>query len=113
MQGVVRHSKDAVLAFAIRRLLNVHLEAVGEIVSLSVDGARRRARMAVALRGEREAIDVHVRKYQLERAQGRDWLTVVDADASRDWITGVMHQFVIGRRFDMSPRAAAVMRALT
>jgi hypothetical protein len=103
-------SKDAAVAFAIRRALNTRLDAFGEITDLSLDAANRRARFRLALHGEREPIDVEVRGYCVERADEGDWLSVDDAVASRQWLTAALHQFVVGRRFHISRKAALVLR---
>jgi hypothetical protein len=103
-------AKDAALAFAARRALNAKLEAFGEITDLSLDTAHRRAQFRFVLRGEREPIDVDVRKYDV--ADDGDWLTVVDAVASREWLTAALQQFAIGRRFPIPHKAAVALRLL-
>jgi hypothetical protein len=95
-----------------RGVLNARLDAFGEITDLSLDSAHRRAQVRLALRGERGPIDVDVRKYDIERADGGDWLTVVDAVASREWLTAALQHFAVGRRFHISRKAAIVLRLL-
>ena len=108
----MRGSKDAALAFGLRSLLNTRVEPIGEITDLSLDTAHGRAQLRLALRGEQEAIDVDVREYHIERVNGRDYLTVVDAVASREWLTAAL-QFALGRRFNLSSKAAMALRLLT
>jgi hypothetical protein len=103
-------AKDAALAFAMRRALNARLDAFGEITDLSLDTANRRVRLRVALRGESQPIDVDVRKYDI--ADDGDFLTVVDAVASREWLTAALQQFAVGRRFPIPHQAAVALRLL-
>ena len=110
--NLVRHSKDAALALTLRRLLNARLEAFGEVTDVSLDTRSRRAEVRLALRGEGMPIDVDVRKYDIERVGKGHCLTVVEALASREWMTAALQQFVVGRRFHLSPNAAAVARLL-
>ena len=95
-----------------RGLLNPRLSAFGEIANLSLDTARRRARVRFALRGESEPIDIDIRKYAIAHGDEGDWLIVGDAVASREWVTAAMHQFVVGRRFHVSPKAGMALRLL-
>ena len=112
-QGAMRGSKDTVLAFGVRTLVNSRLGAIGKVTELSLDTADRRARLRVALRGEGGAIDVADLRYDIHRADGSDWLTLVDATASREWLTAALKQFVVGRPFHISPNGARVLRLLT
>ena len=112
VKGVIRGSKDAALAFAVRRLLNARLVAIGEITDASIDTAHRRAQLRLALRGEREAIDVELGKYRLESTDDGEWLTLADAVGSREWLTAALRQFVVGRRFQISKQTAAALRLL-
>jgi hypothetical protein len=112
LQGAMRGSKDTVLAFALRTLLNSRLSAIGRITELSVDTAQRRARLRMALRGERGAIDAADLRYDLHRANGGDWLTLVDAASSREWLTAAVQQFAVGRPFPIPASAARALRLL-
>jgi len=108
----MRGSKDAAIAFAARSLLNGRLSAIGEVTSMTLDTAQRRAQLRLALRGDAAPIDVDLREYRLEHGDGGDWLTVIDATASREWLTGVLQQFVVGRRFHIPSAAARTLRLL-
>jgi hypothetical protein len=112
LQNVVRGSKDAALALTIRRILNVRLDAFGEVTEVSLDTSRRRAQARLVLRGEAVPISIDIRKYEIERVDGSDCFTIVAAIASREWLTAALHQFVVGRRFHISRKAAAVARLL-
>jgi hypothetical protein len=109
----MRDSKDTVIAFGVRALLNSRLSAIGKITDLTVDTARRRAQLRMALRGEGEAIDIADLSYDIQHADGSDWLTLVDATASREWLTAALKQFAVGRSFHLSPNGARFLRLLT
>jgi hypothetical protein len=111
--GLMRGSKDTVLAFALRTLLNSRLSAIGKITELTLDTAHRRVQLRIALRGEQGRIDVAHLGYDIQHADGRDWLTLVDADASREWLTAALEQFAVGRSFRLSTNGARVLRLLT
>jgi hypothetical protein len=109
----MRGSKDAAIAFAARSFLNGRLSAIGEVTEITLDTGRRRARLRVTLRGEPVPIDVELREYRLEQGNGGDWLRVVEAVASRDWLTAALRQFAVGRRFHIPPKAARTLQLLT
>jgi hypothetical protein len=109
----MRGPKDTVLAFGLRTLLNRRLSAIGTITELTLDTARRRARLHMELRGEQGRIDVAELSYDIQHADGSDWLTLVDATASREWLTAAITQFAVGRSFHLSRNGARVLRLLT
>jgi hypothetical protein len=109
----MRGSKDTVLAFGARTLLNNRLQAIGKVTDLTLDTARRRAQLKMTLRGERDAIDVADLHYDIQHADGSDWLTLVDAATSREWLTAALKQFAVGQAFRLSPSGARVLRLLT
>ena len=109
----MRGSKDTVLGFAVRTLLNSRLNAIGRITALSLDTAQRRVQLQMVLRGERGATDVADLRYDIHRADGVDWLTLVDATASREWMTAALKQFAVGQQISVPPNGARVLRLLT
>ena len=109
---LMRGSKDGVLAFGLRKLLNSRLGAIGTVTDLRLDTSRRRARIEMALRGERGAIDVADVAYDIRHVDGSDWLTLVDATASREWVAAALKQFAVGRSFHLPAAAARALRLL-
>ena len=108
----MRGSKDAAIGLAVRTYVNARLTAIGRVTQLSVDTAERRARVRLTLRGESDPIELDVREYALDRSEGQDWLTLLDAVASREWLTAVLEQGAIGRPFPVSATAATALRLL-
>ena len=108
MQG----SKDTALAFALRSVLNTRVRAFGQVSDLSLDTARRSVKLRCELHGEVEPIDLDVRKYAVEHVNGSDWVTVVEAVASREWLTEALDQFIVGRRLRVSSKAGTALRLL-
>ncbi len=113
LQTFLRGSKDAALAVAARTFFNTKFGEIGEMTELSVDTKKRAFRVRLELAGETEPIEVHVKKYSLERRSERATLTILDATASRKWLTQVLQQFVVGHTFEIPDRAAAVLKLLT
>jgi Mg-chelatase subunit ChlD len=113
LQTLLRGSKDAALALGVRGYFNTKFSRIGQMSELSVDTRKRAVRVRMELAGESKPIEIHVKKYDLERRRGRATVTVLDASASREWLTEVLRAFVIGRKFTIPDRAAAVLKLLT
>lgn len=109
----LRGSKDAALSVAARTFINNRFSKIGQMTELSVDTKKRTIRVRLELKGEDEPIDIHVKKYSLERRSAGATLTIVDAVASREWLTEALNEFVIGQRFAIPDRAAAILKLLT
>lgn len=108
----LRGSKDAALALAARTFLNTRFSKIGQMTELSVDTKKRTIRLRLELKGEDEPIDIHVKKYSLDRRSTRATLTIQDAVASREWLTEAINEFVIGQKFAIPERAAAILKLL-
>jgi hypothetical protein len=113
LHGLLRGSKDAALALGVRSYVNAKFSRIGQMTALSVDTQKRTVHLRLELAGEDEPIDIHVKKYSLERRSAGASLTIADAVASREWLTEVLREFVIGRQFAIPDRAATILKLLT
>ena len=108
----MRGSKDAALAYAARTLFNIRLIRIGEMTELCLDTKRQTFRVRLDLVGESEPIEIHVRKYRLERKGNTVKLTVDDVTASRKWLTEALRAFVVGQAVSIPAGAGAVLKLL-
>jgi hypothetical protein len=108
----LRGSKDAALAYTARTLFNTRFSRIGEMTEFSVDTKNQAFRVQLDLIGESEPIEIHVRKYSLERKGNNVTLIVDDATASRKWLSEVLREFVVGRRFPIPATAGAILKLL-
>jgi hypothetical protein len=109
---LLRGSKDAALALAVRGVVNARMSRIGEMTELSVDTKKRTILIRLELRGEDEPIELHIKKYGLKSNGDSATLTILDATASRAWIEEALQAFVVGRSFEIPPTAAAVLKLL-
>ena len=82
------------------------------MTELSVDTKRQTFRVRLDLVGESEIIEIHVRKYSLERKGNIVKLTVDDVTTSRRWLTEALREFVVGQPFSIPAGAGAVLKLL-
>jgi hypothetical protein len=106
-------SKDAALAFAAQRFINTRLRPVGEITDLSLNTTNHTVHLRLTLHGESEPVDIGFSDVKVHRARDGATLTLGNAVASRDWLSGALSEFVVGRAFQVSRHAALVLRLLT
>jgi hypothetical protein len=110
---MLRGSKDAALAFAARTAINSRWRALGEVTDLSLDTAAQRIRLRVVLKGEPAPVDVDVRRYEVQSSDDGAVLTLIDAAASRDWLTAAIDEFLVGRPVPIPRKAAVALQLLT
>jgi hypothetical protein len=113
IQGLLRSSKDAALALGVRTLFNTRFSRIGHMTELTVDTKKRTVNLRLNLAGEDEPIEIHVKKYSLGGGSHHATLTVLDATASREWLTEVLREFVVGQSFTIPAKAGAVLKLLT
>jgi hypothetical protein len=113
VRGFLRGSKDAALALGARTYFNTRLRRIGEMTELSIDTKKRALRVRLDLAGEATPIEIHVKKYDLKRIGTGTRLTIVEATASREWLTEALREFVVGRSYIIPASAGAVLKILS
>jgi hypothetical protein len=81
------------------------------VTDLALDTARHSLNLRVALRGEPHPIDIHIKRYDIARTPSGAVVTVVDATASREWLTAVLREFAVGRSWPI-PSTGGVLPGL-
>ena len=97
LRSVVSHAKDAGASAAIEHLLAKRLEPYGELKSLRLNSREKTIEIEVLLKGESEPLAVKVLQYELQITPEQDFLVVKRAIASREWVTALLQDFVVGR----------------
>ena len=113
VKNVLRHSKDAALAFGARVFLNAKLRGIGDMTELVIDTKKQTVQVRVNLLGEAEAIEIDVKNYLLTERGEKSVLTINDVTTSRQWLTEALRQFVVGRPITIPSAAGAILKLLT
>ena len=79
---------------------------------VSIDTSTREVRVRLELAGEPTPVEIHVVNYNIEQHGEQAMLTIGNATASREWVTELLRQFVVGQRFVIPERAAAIVKLL-
>ena len=113
LRNVLHRSKDATLAFALRRATNANLRSIGEMTELSIDTKTKRVRVRLELLGEKEPIDVEILRYSLKEKGETTYITIEEVTSSREWLAVALREFVVGQDLAIPARAGAVLKLLT
>ena len=83
------------------------------MTELSIDTKNKRVRVRLELLGEKEPIDVEILRYSLKEKGETTYITIEGATSSREWVTVVLRDFVVGQDFPLPAKAGAVLKFLT
>jgi hypothetical protein len=108
----LRGSKDAMIASAVRSLFNSKYGRFGQMTDVSVDTSRREIRVRLELVGESTPVEIQVMNYHIQQQGAGATLTIGDAITSREWLTELLRDFVIGRTLVLPERAAGMVKFL-
>jgi hypothetical protein len=83
------------------------------MTELSIDTKTKRVRVRLELLGESEPIDVEVLRYSLKEKGETTYITIEEAISSREWLTVVLREFIIGQDLAIPAKAGAILKLLT
>jgi hypothetical protein len=92
--------KDWLIKKTIPPLLNDRLlKPYGELTEFELDSATHSIEGMLRLKGETEPVRIRVGKYQIV-FEGEDSFVIIhELVTSREWLTRLAHDFVVGRKF--------------
>jgi hypothetical protein len=94
--------KDWLIEKTVPTVLNERvLKPYGTLTDFKFDSKLRTAEGEVLLKGEREPIRVRIGSYDLVTEGGRTFVIIQNFIASREWITRLAQDFLIGKRFEL------------
>ncbi len=100
--------KEAALQAAIKAFINREIEQFGAVTQLAIDTGKKTIRVELELKGEASRILIDAGSYELSDRNGAIYLALKNVTASREWITGVLNKYVVGRAFRL-PDAARML----
>jgi hypothetical protein len=108
----LQQKKDHSVSFVIEKLLAKKLAPYGQLLAFQLHSAENRASCRVLLRGETEPVTLSVDEYRLTQDATGTALTVVQACASREWLSQLLRDFLVGRSFPVPEQYASYARML-
>ena len=101
--------KDGALAVGLKAYVNDKLKEYGEVLDCQIDTGRGRLTFRAMLRGEREAVEASVDRYDIEHEGDEVYIAVRSFSTSREWITQLLNKLLIGRRFKIPAKVASLL----
>jgi hypothetical protein len=94
--------KDWLIEKTIPGLLNERvLKPYGELTAFKFNSKERSAEGEMMLKGETQPVRLRIGRYDLVSEGGRTFVVINDLVTSREWMTRLAHEFVVGKRFEL------------
>ncbi|HMJ88343.1 MAG TPA: hypothetical protein VK530_00920 [Candidatus Acidoferrum sp.] len=94
--------KDWLIEKTVPGLLNDRvLKPYGELTAFKLNSRERSAEGEIMLKGEREPVRVRIGSYEFIHEGDRTFVVINDLITSREWLTRLAQQFVIGKPFEL------------
>ena len=111
--GFFSDSKDRMVeAVALPMLNNAWLKPFGQATSLRLDSSNKSAEITFELKGEQLPLHIHVQEYDVLREPGGTFVVVKAVTTSREWMTAMAREYLVGRKLAVPPEAAGMMSRL-
>lgn len=108
--GFFSDSKDRMVeAVALPMLNNAWLKPIGQATSLKLDSSNKTAEIVLELKGENTPLQLDVQDYEILREPGGTFIIIKAVSTSREWMTALARQYLVGRRLPVPPEAAGVI----
>ena len=108
--GFFSDAKDRMIeSAALPMLNNAWLKPFGRATSLKMDSSRKTAEICLELTGEQTPLTIQVQDYEVIEEPGRTFIVIRGVTTSREWMTAMAREFLVGRRLAVPPEHAAVI----
>jgi len=108
--GFFSDAKDRMVeSVALPMLNNAWLKPFGRATALKVDSTKKTAEIRLELNGEQTPLNIHVQDYQLTQEPNGTFIVIKAVTTSREWMTAMAREFLIGRRLPVPPEHAAMI----
>ena len=104
--------KDAALSKGIRIAINSQIKEYGSMLKLNLNSQEKSIDIEVLLEGESEPLSVHIGKYELAEEHGVHFLKIHDVLTSRAWINTVASNYLEGKKFEIPPEYARMLKII-
>ena len=108
--GFFSDAKDRLVESAALPVLNnAWLKPFGRATSLKIDSTNKTAEICMELNGEQTPITINIQDYELLRESNGTFIVIKALTASREWMTAMAREFLVGRRLAVPPEHTAMI----
>ncbi|MCI0746655.1 MAG: hypothetical protein L0Y58_14740 [Verrucomicrobia subdivision 3 bacterium] len=105
--GLFSASKDRLVETMAPGLLNNGiLQPYGRVLDIKLNSDAGELDVTIELDGELEPLRIHIQEYELIEEGDRLKIVIRKADTSRKWVTALIRDLVLDRRFELPPEVA-------
>ena len=106
LNKMVGAAKGRLVEASARTFLNGKIQNFGRVTRLSIDPGARSASLTIELKGETSPITVEILNYDLSTSAGQTHVCLRQIQASREWLTTALTQYLVGRPLLVPPAVA-------
>src|SRR5688572_10771258 len=108
--GFFSGAKDRMIESVVLPMLNnAWLKPFGQATSLKLDSSNRSAEIVLELKGEHTPLKIHVQEYDVLQEPNGTFIVVKAVTTSREWMTAMAREYLVGRRLAVPAEAAGMM----
>ena len=108
--GFFSDAKDRMIeSVALPMLNNAWLKPFGHATSLKIDSTNKTAEICLELKGEQTPLNIHVQDYEVVKEPQGTFVVVKAVTTSREWMTAMAREYVVGRKLAVPAEAAGMM----
>ena len=108
----LRQKKDSTGSALIERGLQNLIAPYGRMLNLRIDSRNNSIQCELLLKGESSPIQISINRYELTNDDSGTCVVIHEASASREWMTTLLSQFVLGRKVRVPDQYAPFVRLL-
>ncbi len=101
--------KDRALEACAKTMVNQQIEKFGQVTELHIDSQARTVSAQLALNGEPATIEIQAGQFEVIQENGQSFISFRNFRASREWLGGLLNQYIAGRRFPVPEAVRAVL----
>ena len=109
LKNIVLAFKEGAVEAGAKAFINRKIESFGEVTHLQIDPRGKIILLQATLKGETSPVVVKVLRYEVISAPEATYLQLGEFDASREWITAVLNQYVTGLRLPVPASVQALL----
>ena len=102
--------KDSSVSFILEKALRPRLERYGRLIRFKINSRAKTATVEVLPKGETEPVTIWIERYELADQPTGMAVVIQRASASREWLTLLMEDFLVGRAWPVPAQYSTYVR---
>jgi len=105
-----RGAKSAGAGFAAKQFIRSYLAKYGELLDLDINSSSRNILFHFLPKGEKDNVLIKILGYEVTTQGAKTFVTIQRMEASREWISLLAQDFVVGRKIEVPEQYAAAIK---